>query len=284
MEEPTRSVVVKHWATTDCFYTNHILNCLSNELYIVYSFYNYAYEIWNALDIKYAIENARNKKYVIANFLYFTMKEDIDMSAQIDEFQVLVGELAKEGMVLPDEFITSSLIEKLPHTWNDFKTSMKHKRIDTTLDQVVARVKIEEKNIKKDDDQFSKTNLDCRYRKNKDSKNPKVNLTKDVIAAMVTEVKLVDKPKEWILDIGATKHICGDCISFYEYTTQTERNQAFMGNSKTLKVTCKRKVLLKLTSGKILMLDDVLHVLEIRRKLVSGALLNKVHYSEESLV
>ncbi|XP_010242830.1 PREDICTED: uncharacterized protein LOC104587075 [Nelumbo nucifera] len=250
MEEPTRSIVVEHWTTADHLCTNHNLNCLSDELYNVYSSYNYAYEIYNALDTKYALENAENKKYAIANFLHFTIKEDMDVSAQIDEFRVLVGELAKEDMVLPDEFIASSLIEKLLHAWNDFKTSMKHKRNDTTLDQDWYR--------------------------NKDSGKPKVNLTGDVIATVVTEVNLVDKPKEWVLDIGATKHICGVCNSFYEYTTLSEGDQVFMGNSQTSKVIGKGKILPKLTSGKILMLNDVLHVLEIRRNLVLGALLNKV--------
>ncbi|XP_010247324.1 PREDICTED: uncharacterized protein LOC104590376 [Nelumbo nucifera] len=250
MEEPTHFVVAEHWTIADHLYTNHILNCLSNELYNVYSSYNYAYEIRNALDTKYALENAGNKKYVIANFLCFTMKEDMDVSAQIDEFHVLVGELAKEGMVLPDEFIAASLIEKLPHTWNDFKTSMKHKRKDTTLDQ------------------------DYRYRKY--SGKPKVNLTEDVIAVVVTEVNLVDKPKDLVLDTSATKHICGNRNSFYEYTTQPEGKQVFMGNSQTSKVIGKGNVLLKLTLRKILMLNDVLHVPEIRQNLVSGALLNKV--------
>ena len=48
--------------------------------------------------------------------------------------------------------------------------------------------------------------------------------------------------------------------------------QLFMENSSTSKV---EGVILKLTSGKKLTLNNVLHVLEIRKNLVSGSLLSK---------
>ena len=49
-----------------------------------------------------------------------------------------------------------------------------------------------------------------------------------------------------------------------------------MGNSTTAVVMGKGKVLLKLTSGKTLSLNNVLYVPSLRRNLVSRALLNKV--------
>ncbi|MDV3146714.1 MAG: Ty1/Copia family ribonuclease HI [Sweet potato little leaf phytoplasma] len=48
-----------------------------------------------------------------------------------------------------------------------------------------------------------------------------------------------------------------------------------MGNSATAGVLGKGKVLLKLTSGKILSLNDVLYVPSLRRNLVFGSLLNR---------
>ncbi|XP_077228272.1 uncharacterized protein LOC143861226 [Tasmannia lanceolata] len=243
------------------------------------------------------------------------------ISAQIDEYQFIIGELAKEGMKLPDTFMAGSLIEKLPLSWKDFKIGMKHKTKEWTLDQVVVRVKIEEKNRLKDKqlkakEYTSKANIvetkndgsknlkpkkdknfkksgpkkkgvcfecgkpghykkDCRHRKT-GSSSAKVNLTEvDMITAVVTEVNLVENPKEWVLDTGATKHICGDRSSFYNFTTVDGGDQVYMGNSQTSKVMGKGKVLLKLTSGKILALQEVLYVPDIRRNLMSGVLLNK---------
>ena len=48
-----------------------------------------------------------------------------------------------------------------------------------------------------------------------------------------------------------------------------------MGNSSSSKVKGQGKVVLKMTSGKELSLNDVLHVPEIRKNLVSGSLLSK---------
>ena len=51
--------------------------------------------------------------------------------------------------------------------------------------------------------------------------------------------------------------------------------QLSMGNSSSSKVQGQGKVVLKMTSGKELTLNDVLHVPEIRKNLVSGSLLSK---------
>ena len=48
-----------------------------------------------------------------------------------------------------------------------------------------------------------------------------------------------------------------------------------MGNYSSSKVEGQGKVVLKMTLGKELTLNDVLHVPEIRKKLVSGSLLSK---------
>ena len=48
-----------------------------------------------------------------------------------------------------------------------------------------------------------------------------------------------------------------------------------MGNQSIAGVFGKRKIFLKLTSGKTLALNNVLYVPSLRRNLVSGALLNK---------
>ncbi|KAF5957940.1 hypothetical protein HYC85_005165 [Camellia sinensis] len=51
--------------------------------------------------------------------------------------------------------------------------------------------------------------------------------------------------------------------------------QLFMDNSSTSKVEGQGKIVLKMTSGKELTLNNVLHVLDIRKNLVSGSLLSK---------
>ena len=79
-----------------------------------------------------------------------------------------------------------------------------------------------------------------------------------------------------MVDFGATRHICGNKSAFTSYTTVKEEDeQIFMGDYRSTSVIGKGKVLLKLTSGKVLALSDVLHVPDIRWNLVSISLLGK---------
>ena len=93
--------------------------------------------------------------------------------------------------------------------------------------------------------------------------------------AVVSEVNLMGNTKAWWVDTGATRHICSDKKMFSSYEAINDGEQLFMGNSSTSKVEGKGKVILKMTSGKELTLNDVLHVLEIRKNLVFGSLLSK---------
>ena len=74
----------------------------------------------------------------------------------------------------------------------------------------------------------------------------------------------------------ATRHIRGNKSAFTSYTTVKEgEEQVFMGDSRSSLMIGKRKVLLKLTSGKLLALSDVLHVPDIHWNLASVSLLGK---------
>ena len=96
------------------------------------------------------------------------------------------------------------------------------------------------------------------------------------LSAVVSEVNFIgSNTKEWWVDTGATCHVCSDKKMFSSYQTIDNGEQLFMGNSSSSKVEGQGKVVLNMTSGKELTLNDVLHVLEIRKNLVSGSLLSK---------
>ena len=77
------------------------------------------------------------------------------------------------------------------------------------------------------------------------------------------------------MDTEATRHICSDKKMFPSYEAINDGEQLFMGNSSTSKIEGKGNVILKMTSRKELTPNDVLHVPEIRKNLVSGSLLGK---------
>ena len=118
---------------------------------------------------------------------------------------------------------------------------------------------------------------DCRQPK-KEANN--VNDMDLDFAAMVYEANVADlddNPREWWIDTGATRHICGNKESFSSYTPVSGR-KLYMGNSATSEVQGMGNIVLKMTSGKEVTLLDVLHVPDIRKNLVSGALLSKAGF------
>ena len=80
-----------------------------------------------------------------------------------------------------------------------------------------------------------------------------------------------------MVDSGETRHICANIDAFTSYTPVGDDEKiVYLGDSHTTQVLGKGKVILKLTSGKTLALNDVLHVPNIRANLVLDALLEKV--------
>ncbi|XP_060190446.1 uncharacterized protein LOC132619613 [Lycium barbarum] len=120
---------------------------------------------------------------------------------------------------------------------------------------------------------------DCRLSK-KDKKKGQANMVEknddmDDLCAMLSECNLVGNPKEWWLDSGATRHVCSVKEAFATYAPAGPEEELFMGNIATAKVEGYGKILLKMTSGKVLTLNNVLHVPTIRENLVSAGLLVK---------
>ena len=121
----------------------------------------------------------------------------------------------------------------------------------------------------------------CRKRvKTGNSGNPpKANLVEgdDIIAVVISQANMVTNSKNWVVDSGATRHICANKDAFTFYTpVGDDEKVVYLGDSHTAQVLGKCKVMLKLTSGKTLTLNNVLHVPNIRANLVSVALLGKV--------
>ena len=91
-----------------------------------------------------------------------------------------------------------------------------------------------------------------------------------------SEVSLVTNMKDWVVDFGTTRHVCGNKSASTSYTIVKEGDeQVFMSDSRSTPVIGKGKVLLKITSRKVLALNDVLQVLDISWNLVSVSLLGK---------
>ncbi|XP_048444674.1 uncharacterized protein LOC125479439 [Pyrus x bretschneideri] len=116
---------------------------------------------------------------------------------------------------------------------------------------------------------------DCRHKKDQNSgSSNQANVVEDTFVAVVSEVNLLTNSNDWFVDTGATRHVCADRNLFVTYQSVDGGENLYMGNATASAVAGKGKVTLKLTSGKELSLTNVLHVPDIRKKLISGSLLS----------
>ncbi|KAK2442716.1 putative mitochondrial protein [Trifolium repens] len=120
----------------------------------------------------------------------------------------------------------------------------------------------------------------CRNRNKPDaSSNAQAHLAEETFAAMITEINMVGGNDGWWIDTGATRHVCYDRAMFKTYTP-AENKKVQMGNAHTSEVAGIGDIELKFTSGKILILKEVMHVPDMTKNLVSGSLLNKAGFSQ----
>ncbi|KAK9678778.1 hypothetical protein RND81_11G232700 [Saponaria officinalis] len=65
----------------------------------------------------------------------------------------------------------------------------------------------------------------------------------DVIAAVVVEANLVENASDWILDTGASRHLCANKELFAEFKETTDGECVYMGNSSSAMISGKGKIL-----------------------------------------
>jgi hypothetical protein len=53
-------------------------------------------------------------------------------------------------IVVPNEFLARGIIAKLPPSWRDFATTLKHKRKHMSISDLIASLDVEEKACAKD--------------------------------------------------------------------------------------------------------------------------------------
>ncbi|KAK4397831.1 hypothetical protein Sango_1258600 [Sesamum angolense] len=88
---------------------------------------------------------------------------------------------------------------------------------------------------------------------------------------MAATVKLID----WWYDFEAIVYVCNDKNQFKYYEDIAEGQQVLMDNANTTIVIGKGNVEVRFTSGKKLLLTNVLHVPDIRKNLVSASMFSK---------
>jgi len=119
----------------------------------------------------------------------------------------------------------------------------------------------------------------CMNRSNRPAHDHLTTTEEQSYTAMITEINIVGGSNGWWMDTGAFRHVCFDRAMFKTYTT-FEDQKVMLGDSHITEVAGIGDVELKFTSGKTLILKEVMHTQKIRKNLVSGFLLNKARFEQ----
>ena len=107
-------------------------------------------DMWDALQAKFGVPYAGSELYIMEQFYDYKMVDDRSVVEQAHEIQMLAKELENNKCVLPDKFVASGIIAKLPPAWRDFATSLKHRRQEFSVTDLVASLSVEENARAKD--------------------------------------------------------------------------------------------------------------------------------------
>ncbi|GJU23853.1 zinc finger, CCHC-type containing protein [Tanacetum coccineum] len=114
------------WENDDYICRNHILNGMSGSLFDAYTNVESAKELWDSLKSKYMAEDSSSKK-----FLY-------------NELLRILRQYIQHGLKMDESIFVSSIIDKLPPSWKDFKHTLEHGKYDLSLVQLGSHLRIEE--------------------------------------------------------------------------------------------------------------------------------------------
>nr|GEV82847.1 hypothetical protein [Tanacetum cinerariifolium] len=260
---------------------------------------------YGSLKCKYKTKDGGTKKFVVARFLDYNMVDSKNMISQVQDLQrkdmsvedFIVrlrieedNKLAQKDTYTPDS-ATANMIE---HAGSSLRSNPKGKGKDKRKNDKKSKRKSEylapKAGIVKQKFQRTCYNCDQPSHRADNCKMPKwvnprqankVNDDVDMIAmvsdvcAMIFEVNLVGTNHGvWWIDTGTTRHVCTDKSMFHSFRALDNGQKLHMGNSATTDIKDEGDVVLKMTSEKELKLTNVLYVLEIRKNLMSGWLLN----------
>src|SRR6266542_5382663 len=106
--------------------------------------------LWDALNVKFGASDVGSELYAMENFHDKTMEDNHSVVEQAHEIQCIVKELELLKCHLPDKFVVGCIIAKLPPSWRSFATTLKHKRQEISVENLIAFLDVEEKARAKD--------------------------------------------------------------------------------------------------------------------------------------
>nr|GEX91384.1 zinc finger, CCHC-type [Tanacetum cinerariifolium] len=227
-------------------------------------------ELWDYLESKYMTEDASSKNFLVSNFNKLKMVNSRPVMEQFNELLRIIGGYTQHGLKMDESISVSSVIDKLPPSWKDFKHTLKHGKDDLYLVQLGSHLRIEESLRAQESDkgkgkEVDGPSVDMTEEGGKDKHHKQNKVEKRTTQMLVVRERgLRTNPKTkvdaitWQIDSGAITHVYKDRSWFRTYEVVKDRSVLYIGDDYFAPVRGKGSVALEFSSGKTITLFNYL--------------------------
>ncbi|GKD01370.1 hypothetical protein Tco_1171644 [Tanacetum coccineum] len=99
------------------------------------------------------------KKFLVSNFTNYKMTNSRPVLDQYNELLGILGRFTQHKMNIDEAIQVSCIIDKLPHSWKNFKHTLKNNKEELTLVELGSHLRIEESLKAQDSDKPKGNNV-----------------------------------------------------------------------------------------------------------------------------
>jgi hypothetical protein len=141
----------KEYSKANIIFCGAVVGVLAETLQDIYLRYKTVKEMWDILNTEYGGSDASTELYIIEQYHNYQVVDGKSVVTQAHEIQCMVKELGLLKIVIPAEFVARGIIAKLPPSWRDFVTALKHKRMYMSILDLITSLDVEKKARAKDE-------------------------------------------------------------------------------------------------------------------------------------
>lgn len=103
-----------------------------------------SYKIWNKLNELYVSKDLPNKMYIREKFFTFKMDSGKNIYENLDDFKKITTEFKNLGEKLGDDNEVFILLNSLPESYKEVKTTLKYGRDSVTVSTIISAIRTRE--------------------------------------------------------------------------------------------------------------------------------------------
>ncbi|KAH9770422.1 hypothetical protein KPL71_012370 [Citrus sinensis] len=246
----------------------HIRSCLTKEVKYLVKDEECAITLWRTLEEKYLLKSPENRLHAMSQVYGFRMKP-VSMHDHVSRFEKLLADLKNLDEDIKDEVKAMILLHSLSEEYSHFVTTLIYgKSVIVFKDVCTALTSLE---IHNNDKNYERASSEALAQKRDGKKPTAANMARKNEGSdyqlSITLAAYVASSSEWILDTGATYHLCPIKECFTDFRN-LESGVVVMGNDQPCHTMGIGTIRLKMFDGMIRELKEVRFVPALKKNLI----------------